>query len=91
MLDCILFAFQEHLSIDSSRLAAEKADLENALEAEQEYIMHKLHKQVRRSQQCMHMDVRADPLPCSSVSNCVCGDSGQKLCAPDRLRCSLKQ
>jgi hypothetical protein len=35
-----------HLDIDQSRLASEKADLENALEAEQEYIMHKLHRQV---------------------------------------------
>ena len=36
----------QQLGIDKSRLAAEKAELENQLEAEQEYIMHKLNRQV---------------------------------------------
>jgi hypothetical protein len=44
---CIYGLQMQQLGVDHSRLAAEKADLENALEAEQEYIMHKLHRQVR--------------------------------------------
>lgn len=44
------------ISLDKQRLASEKADLENALEAEQEYIMHKLHKQVRPMRAHSHAD-----------------------------------
>ena len=44
-VQCVLQLQQ--MSLDRTRVAAEKADLENALEAEQEYIMHKLSKQVR--------------------------------------------
>lgn len=45
-----LHAQLQQLSSEKQRLAEEKTSLENALEAEQEYIMHKLHKQLLQLQ-----------------------------------------
>ena len=51
---CLLLQL-EALNNDKARMHREKVDLENQLEAEQEYIMNKLHKQVRDKSHCRQL------------------------------------